>query len=197
MQMSSEKSTPPFVTFEFVPTEDRAETIRCGRLISVDVAYVNVTQPGSKDVFKGLANEWLNQMTSEVQGGRLPAAWLTAWKADYAAWQANEELPAKGTSVKTFPGLSPAQIKNCLGIGIRTLEELAVANEEVIHRLGMGAREMKARAVEFLKQAEQGASTSELLALREEVARLQATVKEQAEKLETLRALQPGTKKPL
>jgi hypothetical protein len=61
-------------------------------------------------------------------------------------YKQSRETPEQGIAIKDWPGASPAQIKTLLDINVRTVEELAAANEETLMRIGMGGRALKQKA---------------------------------------------------
>ena len=144
---------PPFVAFEYRAVEDRTTTIEEGHYASKNVAFAIITPAGSKDRIEKIADEWLVQMREQVQQERLPMAWYNHYKMLYAAFKEGQEIPEFGIPIKEWPAASPAQVKMLLDLRIRTVEDLAVANEESIMRMGMGGRTLKQKAVDWLASA--------------------------------------------
>lgn len=161
------KARPPYVQFEFRPVEDREASVREGRYIAKDVAYAIITPQGSKDRIERNAQEWFAHLEEQVFQGRFERDWLHAFKGAYKDWLEGREPVVNGTDIRQWPVASPAQIKHMLDIKIRTVEDLAVANEETVMRLGMGGRALKDKAVQWLESAKStGQSTEALHALR-------------------------------
>lgn len=171
MQLETLQDRPPFVSFEYRAEEDRNATVEAGRFISKDVAYVFVTPAGSKDRLESKAEEWLQRQAEQAAQGRLPEQWLTHYKRLFEAFKLGQEVPVDGTSIRNWPLLSPAQARQLSELHVRTVEELAVANEELILRLGMGGRALKAKAVEWCKTggSDKAKQTEEVVALRQKV----------------------------
>lgn len=173
MPVAQLEEFPPYVNFEFRPEEDREATIKSGCYIARDVAYAIITPPGSKDRIERVAAEWLAKIKRDAQEGRIKKEWYNSFVAAFEAWEKGQEAPTSGTAVEKWPPLSPAQLATLRAAGIRTVEILAAANEEIIGRLGMGGRALKQQAIDWLKSAnEQGKVTTELSALRAENADL-------------------------
>ena len=191
---------PPYVRFEFRAVEDRAESITQGHYVSRDVAFALVTPAGSKDTIERVVEDWFAQLDQQVREERFPAHWLKAYKDAYEAWKTGNEIPLTGTAVKNWPVLSPSQTKLLLDLGIRAVEDLAVANEETIARLGMGGRALKQKAIEWLASAkDSGKQVEEIVALKaknadleEANSKLLAQMKELGERLTLLE----GTSRP-
>lgn len=163
-----EKGNPPYVMFETRAVEDRDESIKQGKAMSKDVEYALITPMGSKDRVERVVSEWFEMLEKEVQDGRFPKAWLDGFKQSYTAWKNDQEVPLEGTSIKQWTYLSPAQVKNLLVWHIRTVEEVANANEETIRRIGMGGYSIVQAAKDYLAMTNdpKNKTVSELAALR-------------------------------
>ena len=89
-----------------------------------------------------------------------------------------------------------------LSLHIRSVEDLAAANEEVLARIGMGGRALKQRAVDWLTSAgSTGKASEELSALKASNENLQARneqletqLRELAAKVEALSGDKPAAK---
>ena len=164
----TEVTRPPYVQFETRAIEDRGASIETGHYVAKDIIFAIVTPTGSKDRVEREAVEWLKSVEEGVKQERIPGEWLQAYKNGLTAYINNQELPEDGTAIKSWPSASPAQIKLLLDIPVRTVEELAAANEETLGRIGMGARALKEKAQAWLDSAEgHGKLASELETLRQ------------------------------
>lgn len=174
---------PPFVRFEMRAIEDREKSIETGHYVARDVAYAVVTPQGSRDRIERVAEEWLDIITMQAKDGRIPSDWPAGFRRMYQDWLAGHEAPLDGTDIRAWPPISPAQAANCVAIGVRTVEDLAVSNEEAIQHLGMGARSLRDKAREWVKSAQgQGVEIEQLSALKTE----NDMLKEQVENLTTV-----------
>ena len=169
MSVHIQQARPPHVIFERRAEEDRQASIEAGRYISRDVDYAIVTPSGSKDRVERVVSDWFTMLAGEVRAERWPQAWLDQLKSGYEAWTRGQTPPENGTPLSTWPALSPAQVKNWAQIGLRTIEELAEANEEALAAYGMGARDMKSRAKLFLEHAGDSAALVAKLRASEEL----------------------------
>lgn len=167
--MQAAEDRPPYVSFETKPVEDRQASIEAGYYKTVDVDFALVTPQGSKDRIERNVKEWFENLEQQVAQGRFKSEWLVAFRGSYNAWKEGRELPLNGTPILTWPVLSPSQAKAVLDAQIRSVEDLAVANETAIARMGMGGRALKDKAVSWLSAAAGGGKvTEELAALRVE-----------------------------
>jgi hypothetical protein len=165
--MQIEEARPPYVTFEVRAVEDRQASIESGYYQTKDVDFAFVTPQGSKDRIERDVKDWFEQLEQQCQQGRFKREWLVAYRGAHAAWKEGREIPVNGTAILTWPVLSPSQAKQAIDHGVRTVEDLAAANEETIMRLGMGGRALKEKAVAWLSAAAgNGKVTEELSAMR-------------------------------
>ena len=194
MSMHIQQARPPHVVYERRAEEDRTASIEQGRYVSRDVDYAIVTPAGSKDRVERVVADWFLMLAGEVKAERWPQTWLDQLRAGYDAWARGQTPPESGTPLSTWPALSPAQVKNWAQIGIRTIEELAEANEEALSAYGMGARDMKARAILFLENAgDSSALVAKLRAAEELITSMQVRM----ESLEAqLKASAKASEKP-
>lgn len=178
---------PPYVKFELQAVEDRESSIAQGHYVTKDVVFAIITPAGSKDRIPRKADEWFAQLDQQAAEGRFPLEWLRHYKEAYEAFKADREPPLHGTSIRYMTVLSPAQIDLCLNFGVRAIEDLASANEETLHRLGMGARALKQKAVEWLESAKSsGQQVAKITALQTRNEELEALVAQQAKRLAEL-----------
>jgi len=185
--MLAAEDRPPYVQFEIQTVEDRAASLEAGHYVVKDVVFAIVTPAGSKDRIPREANAWFAQLAQQVQENRFPAAWLQQYKAAYEAFKNDREPPLNGTSIRYLTVLSPAQIQACLNFSVKTIEDLATANEETLGRLGMGARMLKQKAVEWLESSKSvGQHVAKITALQQRNDELEATVQKQGEQIAEL-----------
>lgn len=183
---------PPYVRFEVRAEEDRQASIEAGHYVGKDVNYVLITPMGSKDCIERQAEEWFAKLKQDVSEGRCPREWLSGFEAAYKDWKDGREAPVTGTPITDWPPASPSQVKTLLSLHVRTVEDLAVANEEVLARVGMGGRALKQRAVEWLASASSTGKASEQVAalkaenddLRDRNERLETAIQQLSGRLE-------------
>jgi len=184
-----EKARPPYVTFETRVVEDRQASTEQGRFVGKDVNYAIVTPSGSKDRIEKVAEEWLAGLEEGVRQDRIPGEWLEAYHRKYKTWCETREVPEDGTSIIAWPAVSPAQVKAILDANVRTVEDLAAANESTLASIGMGARALKEKAQAWLDTATStGKTAEELDELRKSVAGLTKQLETANKTIATLQA---------
>ena len=196
MSVHIQQARPPHVVYERRAEEDRTASIEQGRYVSRDVDYAIVTPAGSKDRVERVVADWFLMLAGEVKAERWPQVWLDQLRAGYDSWTRGQTPPESGTPLSTWPALSPAQVKNWAQIGIRTIEELAEANEETLSAYGMGSRDMKSRAGLFLENAksDSGPLVAKLRAAEELIASMEVRMKSMEAQLQ---AAAPTTAQPV
>lgn len=180
MQPTISKDRPAYVMFEVRPVENRTASIEAGHPKFDDVDFAIITPAGSKDRVERPVKDWFEHLTREVQSERFPAEWFQKYKAEYSAWKEGRELPPDGTPLTTWPPITPALLKELLGLRVRTVEDLAGANEETLKRIGMGARALKQQAVDWL------AASNDVGKVAAQLTALQVQTQAQAKQIEEL-----------
>lgn len=193
MEIAELEERPPYVRFEQRAVEDRNKTQETGIFSYKDVEYVLVTPHGSKDVHEARADKWLEKQKKYADQGRIPVAHYNYFKQAYDYWKQGLEDPETGTPVKGWAAISPAQQNQVLQANIRTVEDLAQANEEALGYIGMGARPLKQKAQAWLMSADTGKAANQIQELQkkldeseEERARQSEMIEEMAARLERL-----------
>lgn len=180
---------PAYVEFEVRAEENRGATIEAGHPVFDDVVYAIVTPPGGNLVVEKKAAEWVESKRND--------RFYRNYREALDAFLEGREAPVDGTAVELWPAASPAAVKQIRAAGLRTVEDLAAANETSISKMGMGGRALKQRAVSWLDAAgDTGKVAEENAAMRATLADLEDTVKRQAAQIEELTRDQPKRGRP-
>lgn len=190
-ELAVQKGGRPHVKFETRSEEDRNASVEAGKKVYIDRDWVVISPPGGKDVVENHASQWLTNIRDRAQVGQYDPEWVDIFSKMYGLYKEGKELPEEGTPLRMCTTLfTPAEIQNCLGANVRSLEMLADANEEALGRIGMGARSLKNRAQESIKigEGKEGAMKVDALMienkeLREKVESLSDIVTEMREQL--------------
>lgn len=194
MQVTEDR--PPYVRFELRSMEDRAASIAQGHYVGKDVAFAIITPAGTRDQIERVVEDWFVMLRQQVAEGRFPAQWLKAYESIFEDWSAGREIPETGTPILTWPVLRPSQRDAILSANIRTVEDLANANEAALNTIGIGSRTLKNQAIEWLATAKDvGKTSEEINALKVKLEALEADVQGKAEKIRDLeKALEEAKK---
>lgn len=164
--MQLHEARPPFVEFKRVAVHDKKRTEELGRRVTKDVDMAFVMQPGSKDQVERVASDWLAMLKNKVINGSAdayPQKWVDGFHAKYKAWQEGLDAPLNGTSVKEWPVLSPAQAENLISLHILTIEDVAAMTEQAMSAYGMGGREFKQKANDWVRNKDHSSQENEIL----------------------------------
>ena len=176
-QVLNRSDRPAYVRFERRPMEDRKATLEQGRYICKDVDFALITPPYSKDCVEKKVLAWFLELEMKVRNGRMPADWKDMYMKSYDSWKNGQEIPLNGTPIKGWGVISPAQQEMLIHINIRTVEDLAGVNDEGKARIGMGALDLKNKAIAWLAQLnDKGPLTQEMALLKNENAQLKGSL---------------------
>jgi hypothetical protein len=192
---------PSYVQFEYRSIEDRDASIAAGHYVGKDVAFVIITPGGNKDSVERIASEWFIKLQGDLDNNRIPPAWVQMYKDAFKAWESGQEAPLNGTALTNWPPVQPSMLKTLLELRIRTVEDLAVANDDTINALGMGGRALKQQAVNWLSSAnEHGKLSSRMSALEVENSGLKQRIADlesrESSLVSELTTLRPAEVKP-
>lgn len=154
------QARPPFVEFKQVPVFDKRRSDELGYRVTKDVDRAFIMQPGSRDVLEINAKDWLDQIRRKVIDAAhdaYPQEWVDQFQKKFDMWKEGHEAPPNGTHVREWPLLSPAQVQNFVAMRIITIEDVAAMTEEAMGRFGMGARELRDKAREWLVKRDMAA----------------------------------------
>jgi len=93
---------------------------------------------------------WFDDLKERVRHNRIPQAYLEHCRRAYEQWEKHGEVALDGFPVDDWKIASPAQVEVLKSIGINTVERVADMTEDAIGNVGMGARELKKKAAEWL-----------------------------------------------
>lgn len=131
-----------------------------GRPIFEDKEYVEILIPGDKLL------TWVGEVDDPTRH-RFPE--------HYAAFKRGEMRAVVGTPLEAWPPLTKARVAELKAAGILSVEEYANVPDNVLGKLGMGARDEREKARAFIDAAKGGAQTA---AMASEIAQLRAMVEQ-------------------
>ena len=192
--LANKKEIPAHVRFEVRTVEDKSATKAAGKYVAKDVDYVIITAPYSegKENVHQKVSDWMVSMEQEVSTGRMHAEWADRYKMMYRKWKAGQEIPLDGTPIKGWGVIAPALQETILRCGIHTVEELANMNDTGMRSVGMGAQDLKNKAVAWLAQLQdKGPLTLEIAALKREKEQMKGQVETLMRQVDALQKLVP------
>ena len=191
-EVTERQDRPAHVRFERVAVEDKAASLAAGRYAAKDVDFALITPPYSRDIVRQKVAQWMLNMEQDVRNGRIPEKWRDDYLDAYKRFQAGQEQPLNGTAVKGWGVISPAQQEVLIRMNVLTVEDLAGINDEGLRRIGMGAMELKNKAMAWIKQLnDRGPLVQENAALKAQVELLIANQATLTRQVQELKAQQP------
>lgn len=180
MDIAPKAARPPYVEFKRVAVHDKDGSIAAGYRRTKDVDMVHIMQPGGRDVYEKEAVAWLASIRNKMLSGAhdaFPQEWIDGFDRMYDAWKRGLEAPLNGTSVREWSYLSPAQAENLIAIRVQTIEDVANMTEEAMGRFGMGGRDLREKARQWVQGREiADATMKENVELRRQLSELNARI---------------------
>lgn len=97
----------------------------------------------------------------------------------YEAWKAGQEVPANGTPLAAWAGVTPEQAEVLRTAGLRTVEDVAAATDSIIGRVQLpGLRGLQDQAKLFLEGRGTAAIAADLAQKDAEIAAMRAEMEE-------------------
>lgn len=178
----------PLLKFDVIAKEDREKTIERGMLQHKEVNVVYIKQIGEKDESVRDADEWIAQLKEQASRNdeRAPREWYEFALKMYERHKAGHEVLHEGFQVREWAILSPSQVKNLHGMDTFTVEQIAGWNDNAIGMYGIGGRELRDKAKEWLKSGDEKAE--QIIALRVENKKLSENLENLMSQLNDLKA---------
>lgn len=185
--MMVDNERPPYAEFERRAVEDRTQSIAQGHYVAVDVDYVKLMRPGSRDIHEERVDSYLQKLEIKAKDGMVPPDWPQKFKAHYEAWKNDQAIPLEGIPIRGWNALSPATQETVIRNGIKTVEDLAALPEGEFQKFGIGALSLKTKARAWLSASgDTGKAAERMAALEQKNRELQETIQRQAEQLAQL-----------
>lgn len=151
--------------FENSTKRDPEASVKEGREVHVDCIKVKLRIDGNTEIEKD-AEEWLAGLVQKKNIGLIDPKLFDAYKSAFEAFKEGNEVPLSGTDIRQWPQVSRAEAENFINVGIRTVEDLAGADENTLRRIKHGAREAQNKAKAFL-EASEGKAAEKIVAMEE------------------------------
>jgi hypothetical protein len=171
------------VQFYMEAVRQGAESREKGREIYKDVPFIQIQFPGDRNR--------LVQRPADLTGKRGGIPDPERFPRQWQAFQNQQEVVHEGTPIEEWGPISRSLALSYKSLNIHTVEQLATVSDSVIQNLGHGGRQMRDKAISWLKATE---GDAELLKLQEEnetlrndVAMLKEQMKELSAKAEAKR----------
>ncbi len=109
---------------------------------------------------------WIDQLKEKLRNEFISQDYYDYCLKNLKAWEENREAPIDGTPITGWNQITQAMQKNLIELGIRSVEEAAEMTENAMDALGMGSRDVKRKASNFLHTAPNGVASAEFTHLQ-------------------------------
>lgn len=138
------------------------------------------------------ASPWIITLKDRLNNGKITQNYYQHCIRSFEAWKETGDIPVDGYPVIEWKMISAAQQERLLAIGLNSVEKVSEMTEDGMESYGMGARDLKKKAVEYLLAGtDQSKSAARIISLetkadndREEMSRLQQKLAELTSKFE-------------
>lgn len=145
-----EQKSAVFPRFYTKAVQHKGKSDEAGRPIFIEQEYVEIRIAGDN---KNIVNRKVSQRD------------IDRWPKLYEQFKGNQEQTMEGTPVKEWMSLSTTRALELQAINIHTVEQLSEVPDSSLHMIGMDGRELKTKAIAYLKASKE-AGYSEKLALQ-------------------------------
>ena len=132
-----------------------AKTALAGRPIHDDIEVAEVRFPGMRDtrVLPAVAHaEWI---TDPETGGLVSITYAERYARQYRQFKEGQTQTKSGTPLAYAPFLTEARRAELRALNILTVEMLAELDGQPLKNLGLGGREMKNKAEQYIAESQQ------------------------------------------
>ena len=138
-----------YVEFYMEAVKDEEATLKEGRPIFRDVEYIQIIPAGDK-------NTVVVRPVKLTDDGNTPPD-NVRWPGQYAAFKNQQKQVTEGTPIEQWPILTKAQAMSFKAMNVHTVEMLAAVSDSNLQNLGMGARELRQKAIAYIEHAKSSA----------------------------------------
>jgi hypothetical protein len=147
--------TPFFKTIAF---KNERKSIEAGRPIFEDVEVCEIRFAGSKDCGVYRSHTFSHWETDEETGENQHLTYAEHWPRQYQQFLAKKQQTKSGTPLDYVPFLTDSKRMELRALNIYTIEALAELDGQPLKNLGIGGRELKNKAMEYLASSSHDAT---------------------------------------
>ncbi len=170
------------VEFCLEPVLQGAESEKAGRPIYKDVPFIWIRFPGDRTREVRRKVDMVGKDGAIPDPDRFPRQW--------AAFQRKHAQVQEGTPIEQWGPISKSHALTLKGVNVHTVENLAAVPDSSLHALGHGGRELRDKAIAWLKTSADSAESMRIAAdnqrLRDNLAAKDEQIADLAARLEAL-----------
>jgi len=143
--------------FKTIAMKNPSKTTAAGRPIFDDVEVVEIRFAGSRDVYVFHSTEFSHFEDDEETGERVKVSYAERWPKQYQQFKAKLAQTKEGTPLDYLPFLTEGKRAELRALSIYTAEALAELEGQPLKNLGMGGRDLKNLATDYLASSDHNA----------------------------------------
>lgn len=153
--MKIEDSSRLTATFKYLAVLNEAASKKEGRAIYDDVEVCEIRLPANKQTVGVYPAHDVKEFGDDpnIPGVRVPLTYAMKFNAQYLAFKNGDAQAVSGTPLEALTFLSPGKRLELKALNIYTAEVLAGLEGAQLKQLGMGGRDLKNQAADFIANA--------------------------------------------
>ena len=108
---------------------------------------------------------WFAKLDEKLRNGQISQGYRDHCRKAFAQWKEHGDVPLEGSPVVEWNQISPAQQQTLVNLGFKTIESVAKMTEEALTAFGMGGRDVKKKAENWLKADDRAAASAQIVRL--------------------------------
>jgi len=143
--------------FKNIAMKNPGKSTEAGRPIFDDVEVVEIRFAGSRDVYVFPATEYSHFEDDEDTNERRRISYAERWPKQYQQFKAKQAQTKEGTPLDYLPFLTEGKRAELRALSIYTAEALAELDGQPLKNLGLGGRDLKNLAADYLASGDHNA----------------------------------------
>lgn len=144
--------------FKNMAIEDKSKSKLAGRPIFDDIEVVELRIPGTKDFSVHPATEFCGWTVDEETGEQNKLTYAEKYSRQYRQFKERQHQTMTGTPLDYIPFLTEGKRAELRALSIYTVEMLAGLDGQPLKNLGIGGRDLKNKAAEYLASSDHSAT---------------------------------------
>jgi hypothetical protein len=181
--------------FKNIAMKNPGKSTAAGRPIFDDVEVVEIRFAGTRDCYVFPSTEYSHFEDDEETGERRRITYAERWPRQYQQFKAKTAQTKEGTPLDYLPFLTEGKRAELRALSIYTAEALAELDGQPLKNLGMGGRDLKNLAIDYLASSDHNAV---VMRMQQQIEALSAKLSVAQEERQYLAAPpKPEPEKPL
>jgi hypothetical protein len=169
--------------FKILPIPNPSKSLAAGRPIYDDKEVCEIRSPGSRNTsvqYATTVSHWVDDLES---GEQRPVTYAERFSRQYRQFKEHDVQTKSGTPLDLAPFLTVSRRAELRALNIYTVEMLAAIDGQPLKNIGLGGRELKNQAQEYIEESLKTAPNLQLQAELEELRARNALLQEDNERI--------------